>query len=57
MYHRSFGFVGLREPVLYNGSTGYMILGLNQASMVDTYGLEAGNDWKIRLENCLYRPG
>jgi S-adenosylmethionine hydrolase len=50
VYHRSFGFVGLREPILYNGSTGYMILGLNQASMVDAYRLEAGIDWKIRFE-------
>jgi S-adenosylmethionine hydrolase len=50
LYHRSFGFVGLREPILYNGSTGYMILGLNGASMVDAYALEAGNDWKILLE-------
>jgi S-adenosylmethionine hydrolase len=50
LYHRSFGFVGLGEPILYNGSTGYMILSLNQASIVDKYRLEAGTDWKIRFE-------
>jgi S-adenosylmethionine hydrolase len=50
LYHRSFGYAGIGEPVLYNGSTGYMLLGLNQGSMVDMYGLEAGADWKIRIE-------
>jgi S-adenosylmethionine hydrolase len=50
LYQKSFGFVGLGEPILYNGSTGYMIIGLNQASFVDKYGLEAGADWKVRFE-------
>jgi S-adenosylmethionine hydrolase len=50
LYHRSFGYAEIGEPILYNGSTGYMILSLNQESMVDTYDLEAGPDWKIRFD-------
>jgi S-adenosylmethionine hydrolase len=50
LYHRSFGYVAAGDPILYNGSTGYMILGLNQASMTDAYGIEAGADWKIRID-------
>jgi S-adenosylmethionine hydrolase len=50
LYHRSFGFVGLGEPILYNGSTGFLIIALNQASFTDKYGIEAGVDWKIVLE-------
>jgi S-adenosylmethionine hydrolase len=50
LYHKSFGYVGVGEAVLYNGSTGYILLGLNQASMVDAYRLEAGVDWTIRFD-------
>jgi S-adenosylmethionine hydrolase len=49
LYHRSFGFAGLGEPILYNGSTGYMIIGLNQANFSDKYAIEAGLDWKVIL--------
>jgi S-adenosylmethionine hydrolase len=56
LYHRSFGHAGIGEPVLYNGSTGYMILGLNQASMTEVYGIGAGEDWKVRFENPGVEP-
>jgi S-adenosylmethionine hydrolase len=49
LYHRSFGFAGMGEPILYNGSTGYMIIGLNQASFTDKYAVGAGLDWKVIL--------
>jgi S-adenosylmethionine hydrolase len=49
LYHRSFGFVGLGEPILYNGSTGYLIIALNQGHFTDTYGIDAGVDYKINL--------
>jgi S-adenosylmethionine hydrolase len=49
LYHRSFGFVGPGEPILYNGSTGYMIIGLNQANFSDTYRVEGGLDWQVIL--------
>jgi S-adenosylmethionine hydrolase len=49
LYHRSFGFVGMGEPILYNGSTGYLIIGLNQASFTDKYAIGEGLDWKVIL--------
>ncbi|MDR2068275.1 MAG: SAM-dependent chlorinase/fluorinase [Spirochaetaceae bacterium] len=49
LYHRSFGFVGLGEPILYNGSTGYILIGLNQGNFSDQYAIEAGLDWKVVL--------
>jgi S-adenosylmethionine hydrolase len=49
LYHRSFGFAGVGEPILYNGSTGYMIIGLNQASFTDKFAIEAGLDFKVVL--------
>lgn len=36
-YARSFGCVGAGEPVLFNGSTGYMGLSLNQQSFLEVY--------------------
>lgn len=49
LYHRSFGFAGVGEPILYNGSTGYMIIGLNQASFTEKYAVGEGLDWKVVL--------
>ncbi len=38
LYHRSFGYVGVGEPILYNGSTTpYISLSLNQRSFTDKY--------------------
>lgn len=36
-YDRSFGFAELGAPILFNGSTGYLGLGMNQASFAGTY--------------------
>jgi S-adenosylmethionine hydrolase len=49
LYHRSFGFVGAGEPILYNGSTGYLLIALNQAHFTDKYGIGAGLDYRIVL--------
>lgn len=38
LYHRSFGYVKIGEPILYNGSTTpYISLSLNQRSFTDKY--------------------
>ena len=38
LYHRSFGYVGIGEPILYNGSTTpYLSLSLNQRSFAERY--------------------
>jgi S-adenosylmethionine hydrolase len=49
LYHKSFGFVDAGEPILYNGSTGCMIIALNQASFTDKYAIGEGLDWRIFL--------
>lgn len=36
-YDRSFGFAALGAPILFNGSTGYLGLGMNQASFANAY--------------------
>ena len=36
-YDRSFGFAELGAPILFNGSTGYLGLGMNQASFANAY--------------------
>lgn len=41
LYERSFGFAEPGAPILFNGSTGYMGLGLNLESFVATYMPEA----------------
>lgn len=50
LYHRSFGYVGIGEPILFNGLSGYMSLGLNERSLPDTYGVAAGNTWEILFQ-------
>jgi S-adenosylmethionine hydrolase len=36
-YDRSFGYAALGAPILFNGSTGYIGLGLNQESFAGRY--------------------
>jgi S-adenosylmethionine hydrolase len=47
LYHQSFGFVGIGNPVLYNGSSGYIILALNRENFVEKYAIEEGADWRL----------
>lgn len=56
LYHRSFGFVGIGEPILFNGSTNaYLALALNQRSFAGKYLphiFETGedfSDYKVSL--------
>lgn len=56
LYHRSFGFAPPGEPIVFNGSSGFMGFGLNQASFVQAYLphiMEEGVDpfdYKVRIE-------
>ena len=43
LYHRSFGFVEIGEPVLFNGLASFMALGLNQRSFAEKYGIKGGS--------------
>lgn len=49
LYHRSFGFVEMGQPVVFNGLTGYMSMGLREADLLEAYGLEAGPQWQINF--------
>ena len=51
LYHKSFGFVGVGEPILFNSSSTYVSLGLNQASFKEKYACSAGEDWDVTLTN------
>ena len=56
LYHRSFGFAPPKAPIVFNGSSGFMGFGLNQASFVQAYLphiMEEGVDpfvYKVRIE-------
>lgn len=49
LYHKSFGYVDPGAPILFNASSGYLSLGLNQASFIGTYGCGRGGDWTVSL--------
>ena len=53
LYHRSFGFVGKGEPILFNGSTGRLFIGINQGSFMEAHGIDAGPEWKIALDRLV----
>lgn len=48
-YVKSFGYVDIGEPVLFNSSSEYISLGLNQDSFKDKYHVKAGLLWKAYL--------
>ena len=49
LYHRSFGFVEIGKPVLFNGLASFMAVGLNQRSFAEKYGIKGGAGWTIRI--------
>lgn len=54
-YQPSFGFVPHGDPVVFNGSSGYMDIGLNMESFIDTcipeiLTIENPGDYKVRIE-------
>ena len=49
LYQKSFGFVEKGEPILFNGSSMYLGIALNQANFVKTYEIEDGESWKVRI--------
>lgn len=54
LYERSFGFVPVGAPILFDSSTNYLELGINQGSFRDAYGVREGTDYtvKLRKESC-----
>ena len=49
LYHKSFGYVDPGMPVLFNSSSGFLSLGLNQDSFVQTYNCGRGGDWTVNV--------
>ncbi|MCD7894295.1 MAG: SAM-dependent chlorinase/fluorinase [Erysipelotrichaceae bacterium] len=52
LYEKSFGFVEIGKPILFNASSNYMSLGLNQASFKDRYKVHAGMDYKVHISKA-----
>ncbi len=50
LYHRSFGFAEIGDPVLFNGLASFIALGLNQRSFAAKYHIKGGDGWTIRIE-------
>ena len=48
-YAKSFGFVEVGAPVVFNSSSNYISIGLNQGSFKDKYNVKAGLDWKVTM--------
>lgn len=49
LYHKSFGYVEVGAPILFNASAGYLSLGLNQASFAGSYRCGRGGDWEVTI--------
>lgn len=47
LYERSFGFVPLGAPILFDSSTNYIELGLNQGSFRDKYAVQPGDAFTL----------
>lgn len=49
LYAQSFGFVDIGQPVIFNSSSNYISIGLNQRSFKDVYQVKAGLQWKVQF--------
>lgn len=51
LYGKSFGYVPVGAPILFDSSTNYIELGINQGNFRDQYQAEEGMDWTFQLSN------
>lgn len=49
LYAKSFGFVPIGEPILFDSSTNYIELGINQGNFKEKYQVQEGKDYTYRL--------
>ena len=47
LFHKSFGFAEVGAPMLYNNELMKVSMAVTQGSLVHTYGLSFGADWKV----------
>lgn len=45
LYEKSFGFVEVGDPILFDSSTNYIELGINQGNFRDDYHVRSGSDY------------
>lgn len=50
LYERSFGYVPVGAPILFDSSTNYIELGLNQGDFRKRYKVHAGRDYSFRMK-------
>lgn len=49
LYHRAFGFTEVGEEIMYNSSTGFMGLAINQNNFAHHYSIGVGDAWRIDI--------
>ncbi|MGI6607753.1 MAG: SAM hydrolase/SAM-dependent halogenase family protein [Erysipelotrichaceae bacterium] len=50
LYHKSFGYVDINQPILFSGSTLTVCLALNQGNFANVYDISSGKDWRIEFK-------
>lgn len=50
LYQKSFGFVDVGEEILFDSSTNYLELGINQGNFKETYQVDAGSDYTFTID-------
>lgn len=49
LYEKSFGFVEIGEPILFDSSTNYIELGINQGNFRDKFQVKSGGDFVFEI--------
>ncbi len=49
LYQKSFGYVQINQPIIFNGSNLVICLALNQGNFAQQYNIGSGKDWRIEF--------
>ncbi len=49
LYAKSFGFVEIGDPVIFNSSSNYISIGINQGNFKDKYCVKTGLNWIVQM--------
>ena len=49
LFHKSFGFAGKGEPMIYNNELMKVALAVTQGSFCEKYGLSYGPEWTVKF--------
>lgn len=50
LYEKSFGFVSIGSPIVFNSSSNYISIGLNQGNFKNKYQVKAGMEYKVFIK-------